>query len=358
MQDATIITGGAGFIGCRLSEVLGSRSSKIVAIDNLHPQVHRLGERPRDLHDDVELVVDDVSDASAWDELLKRYHPRTVVHLAAETGTAQSLMESSRHARVNVLGTTQMLDAFTRADVRPEHIVLSSSRAVYGEGAWQSDSGDVFYPALRSHEQLEKQAWDFVYGSSVARALPHRASQVFPNPSSIYGATKLAQENILGAWCGAMKVPVSFLRFQNVYGPGQSPFNPYTGIINVFHRVAYSGGEIDVYEDGQIGRDFVFIDDVVRAVVAAIDQPPAERRVLDVGTGTATTIVEAAHRIAALHKAPRPKISGKFRDGDIRWAVADRQDLYNDLGVVCDVDFMEHGAELVGRWLVDNGYMT
>lgn len=352
MNDAVVFTGGAGFIGCALARVLGGRAGRIVAIDSLHPQVHNAPGRPADMPEDVELVVADVRNAAFWDRFLAHHRPTTVVHLAAETGTAQSLTESTRHASVNVVGTTEMLDAFTRNKVLPEHIVLASSRAVYGEGAWQAADGSVFYPSLRSRAQMERAEWDFSHNGQKGKPLVHRANHVFPNPSSIYGATKLAQENIIISWAAAMKVPTSVFRFQNVYGPGQSPFNPYTGIINLFHRVAYNGGTIEVYEDGLIGRDFVFIDDVAEAVVAAIFRPPQALRLLDVGTGTGTTILEAAAHIAMLHKAPPPQISGKFRDGDIRWAVAETADLEAELAVRSKVNFLESGARTVGDWLI------
>jgi len=357
MQDVTIITGGAGFIGCSLSQALGSTAGKIVALDNMHPQVHRSPDRPVRLHEDVELIKADVRDPDAWDSVLRRYEPKTVIHLAAETGTAQSLTESTRHSTVNVVGTTQMLDAFVRAKVMPQHIILASSRAVYGEGSWRSSNGEDFYPPPRSHERLVRSAWDFDLDGVESKALPHRAKSTFPKPTSIYGATKLAQEQIISAWASAMNVPATILRFQNVYGPGQSPFNSYTGIINIFHRVAYSGGAIDVYEDGLIGRDFVFIDDVVKAVGAAQANPPSALRLLDVGTGTATTILEAANHIASLYNAPAPIITGKFRDGDVRWAVCDTQDLASELGVRCEIDFLTAGAKVVGQWLVANGYL-
>jgi dTDP-L-rhamnose 4-epimerase len=358
MQDVMIFTGGAGFIGCATAGRFAGQAEKIVAIDNLHPQVHRTPGRPASLPEHVELVVADVRDDEFWDEFLKSHRPKTVVHLAAETGTAQSLSESNRHASVNVVGTTQMLDAFTRAGVLPKHIVLASSRAVYGEGAWQTPEGTTFYPPLRAHERLERGEWGFVSSTGDATPLPHRASQVHPNPSSVYGATKLAQEHIIKAWSAAMRVPATILRFQNVYGPGQSPFNPYTGIINLFHRTAFNGGTIEVYEDGNIGRDFVFIDDVVDAVVAAIAQPPAVVRTLDVGTGQATTILEAARYIAELYGAPEPIITGKFRDGDIRWAVADVCELNYELGVQCQTDFLVTGAKRVGDWLIAEDYMS
>jgi len=357
MNDIILITGGAGFIGCAISHKLVGQGYRIIAVDNLHPQIHRTQQRPDALHPDVELVVADICDADFWDGFLVDNRPHTVVHLAAETGTSQSLTESNRHAMVNVVGTTQMLDAFTRHDAIPHAIVLSSSRAVYGEGMWRTQDGHGFYPDVRSHQQLSRAEWDFSRDGQKAVPLSHRAGDVMPNPSSIYGSTKLAQEHIIKSWCAAMQVSASILRFQNVYGPGQSPFNPYTGIINLFHRAAYAKQPIQVYEDGIIGRDFVYIDDVADAVVASIVKPAESLRLLDVGSGNVTTIFEAATLIAALHDAPEPVICGKFRDGDIRWAVADADPLDEELGVRAKIDFASDGARLVGEWLLEKGYM-
>lgn len=351
MTKTTILTGGAGFIGSRIAAGLANRGEKIVAIDNMHPQVHRSTDRPENLPQNVELIVADVTDADFWDRFLVDHAPATVVHLAAETGTGQSLTESNRHAMVNVVGTTQMLDAFGRNKRIPEHLILASSRAVYGEGAWKSASGEVFYPSLRDHAALEAQKWDiFDLNGVPAKPVPHRALTTFPKPASIYGSTKLAQEQIISCWASAMGVPATIFRFQNVYGPGQSPFNPYTGIITLFHRIASAGGTIEVYEDGEVGRDFVYIDDVVEACLAAVGMKLRGTRYLDVGTGVATTIAQAAQIISELYSAPSPRISGKFRDGDIRWAIADTDDLQTALGVRCSTGF-PLGARRVGEWL-------
>jgi dTDP-L-rhamnose 4-epimerase len=358
MQDVILLTGGAGFIGCHLASALGTERGMVVAVDNLHPQVHPNRSRPKELPSNVELIIADIVDSAFWDKFLTLYNPKVVFHLAAETGTGQSLTHSARHANTNVLGTAEMLDAFTRAGAIPDHLLLSSSRAVYGEGAWRSKAGEVFYPTRRTREQLERGQWNF-FGPDRAEAQPiaHNALTTHPVPSSIYGATKLAQEHIVSAWASAMKIPLSIFRFQNVYGAGQSPFNPYTGIITLFHRVAGSGHAIDVYEDGLIGRDFVYVSDVVRACVASIDSIPRGTRVLDVGTGHATTILDAAKIIAKIHKAPEPVISGKFRDGDVRWAVSDPVELENTIGIRAEIDFVNEGALRVGEWLKLQGLM-
>ena len=193
-------------------------------------------------------------------------------------------------------------------------------------------------------------------GSAPGTPTSHNAATVFPNPSSIYGSTKLAQEHVLGSWCDAYGVPLSVLRFQNVYGRGQSPTNPYTGIINIFHRIAARGEAINAYEDGRIGRDFVYIDVVVDACIAALFRSGAAPLVCDVGFGQVTTILKAAQVIARIHGAPEPVISGQFRDGDIRWSVADIEAMKNVLRVNPRVGF-EDGVRIVGSWLDETGHL-
>jgi dTDP-L-rhamnose 4-epimerase len=315
-HQAILVTGGAGFIGCAVSQVLAPISDCYVVIDNLHPQVHPKPTRPAALHQDADLIVADVTDPSAWDHVLHQVKPDVILHLAAETGTGQSLVQSTRHGTVNVVGTTQMLDAFTRHGIRPSHIVLSSSRAVYGEGQWIREDGSTFYPGQRTHAQLEAGQWDFPGAS----ALPSAAVNTKPDPTSIYGATKLAQEHILAAWCRSTAVPLTILRFQNVYGPGQSLTNPYTGIVTLFSQLAADGRPIPLFEDGYITRDFVFIDDTISAIYAAIYAPTQPLLTLDIGSGTGCTIQTLAEELAALHNAPPPEVTGRFRDGDVRHA--------------------------------------
>lgn len=313
-----LVTGGAGFIGCAISEGLATRFRRVVAVDILHPQIHAARVRPAALHPDVELVVDDVTDAGAWDRLLSSFRPDVVVHLAAETGTGQSLAESDRHGRVNVCGTTAMLDGLLRAHVVPRRVIMASSRAVYGEGAWSGIEGTDVYPRTRTREMLARGEWDFPRLS----ALPSSAERTWPYPCNVYGATKLAQEHILSAWCVAFGAELSALRLQNVYGPGQSLTNSYTGIVSLFCRLARDGREIPVYEDGAMLRDFILIDDVAAALLAAIDGP-ALAGPLDIGTGCATPIGDVARAIAAHYGAPVPRITGQYRFGDVRHAACD-----------------------------------
>ena len=314
-----VVTGGAGFIGSALSFELANIYKRVVVFDNLHPQIHKIQRRPDALDVRCELVVGDVTDALAWDALLSHIRPEVIVHLAAETGTGQSLTESNRHAMVNVVGTAQMLDALHRSSCQPKRIVLSSSRAVYGEGDWKLQDGKIIQPGQRTQQQLELAHWDFPNAVS----LPFDAAVTRAAPTSIYGATKLAQEHLVNSWSLAHEgTSPRILRLQNVYGPGQSLSNPYTGIVSLFVQLAKQGKSIPLYEDGKMLRDFVYIDDVASALLAsiAVDAQPSP---LDVGTGEATSIRQIAEAIAMRYEAPQPHVCGKFRNGDVRHASCD-----------------------------------
>lgn len=344
-----LVTGGAGFIGCAIAPALVASFDRVVAVDVLHPQVHPSAVRPAALPADVELVVADVVDPATWDTVLRDVRPDVVIHLAAETGTGQSLTEASRHATVNVVGTTQMLDALLRHEALPRRIVLTSSRAVYGEGAWLRNDGVVTQPGQRDAEMLEGARWDFPDAEPVAMS----AATVSPAPVSVYGATKLAQEHVLTSWARSMGVEAVVLRLQNVYGPGQSLTNPYTGIMSLFCRLARAGQSIPLYEDGEMRRDFVLIDDVARAVVAAATAPDPGPTPIDIGAGEAQTIAEAAALIAAYYGAPEPHVTGQFRQGDVRHAWGDVTRAADALGWAPRWTLAEGVARLAG-WVDAN----
>ncbi len=201
--------------------------------------------------------------------------------------------------------------------------MLASSRAVYGEGAWRSRE-EVFYPGPRTHARLVAGLWDPEGpDGGAAVPLPSSSGRTEARPTNIYAATKLAQEHMLLAWTAARGSALSVLRLQNVYGPGQSLTNPYSGIVSLFGRLARARRPLEVYEDGRIVRDFVFIEDVVEALAAAVERPAPKPRLLDIGSGTATTIHDLACRMAALCDAPEPTVVRRFRDGDVRASSCD-----------------------------------
>lgn len=346
MTRTCLVTGGAGFIGCAVSAGLADAFDRVIALDNLHPQIHAERRRPAALDPRVELRVGDVTREDDWDALLDDARPDVILHLAAETGTGQSLTEASRHALVNVVGTTRMLDAFVRHDALPEKIVLTSSRATYGEGMWKAADGSTHYPGQRTHAMLEAGQWDFPGLVPVAQ----QSGRVRPAPANVYASTKLCQENLVASWCGSFGVTPVLFRLQNVYGPGQSLINPYTGIISLFVRLAGAGESIPVYEDGEIIRDFVFIDDVASAVVAGVLISEAQIEPYDIGLGERTTMLQVARIIAARYGAPEPHVTGQFRDGDVRSAWADTREARSRLGWEPEVPVAE-GITRLCAWI-------
>jgi dTDP-L-rhamnose 4-epimerase len=346
-----LLTGGAGFIGCRLAARLLSDGARVRVVDNLHPQVHPDQTRPADLPDAAELVVGDVTEPDTWDAVFDGFTPDTVVHLAAETGTGQSFDQSSRHGLVNVVGTTRLLDALLHRDIPPAHLVLPSSRAIYGEGAWRAADGSLTYVGVRSKADFEAQAWDPVAADGGRlEPVPASAGRTEPRPTSVYGATKLAQEHICEAWVSGTGTRLSIFRLQNVYGAGQSLSNPYTGIVSLFCRVGLAKDTINLYEDGAVVRDFVHVDDVVGALAAGIAQPPDQPRVLDVGSGAAVTIAELAALITQITGAPDAEVSGMWRVGDVRAASCDPGPLQAALGVTAEVS-LDAGIRDLLAWI-------
>ena len=351
MGKKVLITGGAGFIGCTVARLLIRNGHEVTVADNLHPQVHPVARRPTELDEAANFVPHDVSDPGSWRALLATESPAVILHLAAETGTGQSLREASRHALVNVVGTTRLTDALFALDFVPDHIVLTSSRAVYGEGRWLDDDGNNFYPAPRSHKQLESAQWNPLDANQrEGKPRGHEASTTEPRPTNNYATTKLAQEQILQAWRAAVNSKLTVLRLQNVYGVGQSVANSYTGVLTFFANQALQKRAINVYEDGEIIRDFVNVQDVARAIAASLEHPPTTDRTVDLGSGRAMTLIEAATALAGAAGAPPPFVSGSFRDGDVRSAWADIRPAQLQIGYDPQISFDE-GADQLLRWV-------
>jgi dTDP-L-rhamnose 4-epimerase len=341
------VTGGAGFIGTALARRYAAEAGEWVVFDSLLEQVH--GPDPTlDLPDGVRLVVGDVRDGAALAELVGSLRPELVIHLAAETGTGQSLDMPSRHTDVNVTGTARLLEALDAVGTPPRRVLLTSSRAVYGEGGWVDARAVVRHPRGRTVAMLDAGRWDF----PGLTPLPSSVAVTPANPCNVYGVSKLAQEHLLSAWATARGASTGVLRLHNVYGPGQSPINPYTGVTTIFFGVAGRGEPIPVYEDGAIGRDFVFIDDVARAVWAAAGRD--DDVLVDVGSGTRSTIVELAAVVAGLRAAPEPKVTGQYRLGDVRSAFCSMAGSAWVFGDVAPVPVAE-GLARLGDWMAARG---
>jgi dTDP-L-rhamnose 4-epimerase len=320
-----LITGGAGFIGLHLVRRLLHEGCTVAILDNFTPQVHGANQDlPRDLADHVELYRSDVRDRDAVSRALEGRD--AVVHLAAETGTGQSMYEISRYQDVNIGGTAAILEAkVSRRLPHLRKIVLASSRAVYGEGKYRCLKHGIVYPAGRTLEHLKAGRYEPLCPTCQIECSPEATSEDSPTlPLSFYGLTKRVQEEMVVMFAQACRFSCYVLRYQNVYGPGQSLRNPYTGILAIVSNLARSGAPIQVFEDGQESRDFLFVEDAVEATWNCIAAESNSIERFNVGTGQRTTVLEVANEIVQYFgNRAHISVTGAFRQGDVRHNFAD-----------------------------------
>lgn len=324
-----LITGGAGFIGSHLASALLARGHRVRILDSLTPQVH--GPVPQGLTWLLDGTVDFMrGSVTQRDELAGALAGvDTVVHLAAETGTGQSMYEVARYNEVNSQGTALLFDLLANDPQRSvRNVVLASSRSVYGEGAYTCMAcadGQRQYPGSRSAQQLAVHAWDPLCQrcKQPLQAVPTRETDPV-RPASIYAATKYAQEDLVRVGTESLGLGHTILRLQNVYGEGQSLKNPYTGILSIFSTRIRRGIELPLFEDGLESRDFVHVSDVVRAMVACVERPEAANTIVNVGSGQASSVRQVAEELSrALCREPQVRVTAEYRIGDIRHNLAD-----------------------------------
>ena len=327
-----LITGGAGFIGKWLVAKLPS-DAEIVIIDSLDEQVHRTTQEfAPELIDRAKCIRADVQTIAEYRDEIEGTD--VVIHLVAQTGTGQSMYEISKYVQHNANGTAKLLELISTLDHKPRRIVLSSSRAVYGDGAY-TDGNTTLYPKGRSLEHLQQGIWEVYDTAGVPlTALPMHESHL-TKPTSVYGLTKLWQEQLLQNYCESQAIDLVALRFQNVYGPKQELGNPYTGIIGIFTNAIVQGNCLEIFEDGLMTRDFVFVGDVADAVIQCATHDKPLNETINVGSGEAATLLDVIETIAhVINKPADYTISGRFRVGDVRHAVSD----------------MERYKALLGHW--------
>jgi dTDP-L-rhamnose 4-epimerase len=316
-----LITGGAGFIGKWLVKAIPA-DAEVVIVDSIDPQVHKTQPKfSEELLARATCIEADILHQESYRDAIEGTD--VVVHLASQTGTGQSMYEMSRYIQQNVEGTTRLLEVLSQLQQQPRRIILTSSRAVYGEGAF-TDGTSVIYSKGRRVEDLQARKWG-VYGQDGQEltSLPMR-EDFLPQPSSIYGLTKLWQEQLIENYARTSNIDYAIFRLQNVYGPEQELHNPYTGIIGIFTSLITQKGEVELFEDGKMTRDFVFVNDVAIALTKAIYDTGSLSKTFNIGSGKATSLVELVNLIAAITgKNLKIRYSGRFRIGDIRHAVAD-----------------------------------
>jgi len=353
MVKNILITGGAGFIGSKLSLKLIEKGYNVRVLDNLSTQIHgnavHLSPLYLSIKDKVDFVNGDVRNMDDWKKAIQKQD--AVIHLAAETGTGQSMYEVERYVNVNIRGTALLLDFLANNEHQIQKVVVASSRAIYGEGKYFSDTLGVVFPKERSENQMSKGIFDHLsdHSNKTLKSLPTDENSKI-HPSSIYGITKHNQEQMILVGCKSLGIPAVAFRYQNVYGPGQSLSNPYTGILSIFSTRFLNGNPINVFEDGLQSRDFVFIDDVVDATILGLESEIANNNAYNVGSGINTSVLKVANKLKELYNSDAEiTISGNYRLGDIRHNYADLSEV-KSIGFEPQVCF-EEGIEKFIAWV-------
>jgi dTDP-L-rhamnose 4-epimerase len=351
-----LITGGAGFIGSNLSLKLTKNGHAVTILDNLSPQIH--GDEPEKtsplyksvLDANIAFINGSVTDKETWIKAIEGQE--AIIHLAAETGTGQSMYEIQRYTDVNIGATAMLLDILANTSHTIKRIVIASSRSIYGEGKYSTPNSEIVYPSHRAASDMDKKDFEVKYtGVDAALTLLPTDETSKIHPSSVYGITKQVQEQLIMTVCPTIGViPVAF-RYQNVYGPGQSLSNPYTGILSIFSTLIRSNKGINVFEDGEESRDFVFIDDVVDATILGIENEASNNQVFNVGYGEATNVITVANTLINEYGINVPvNISGNYRLGDIRHNYADISKIKTLLNFEPRFDF-KTGIALFCDWV-------
>lgn len=339
-----LITGGAGFIGSNLALKLHSLGYSVTVLDNLSPQIH--GDNPENsglyqsILGKVTFIKGNITSRQEVEKAVEGQD--AIIHLAAETGTGQSMYEIEKYNLVNVYGTSLLLDVLVNTKNTVKKFILASSRAVYGEGKYTNSKSEILYPEARKMELMQKGIFQMTdVQGEILTALPTDEHAKL-HPISYYGITKLQQEQTVQHICKSVGIDYAILRYQNVYGAGQSLRNPYTGILSIFSTQILSGGNLNIFEDGEPARDFINIEDAVEATIAALELENVKNDTLNVGSGTATTVLAIAKILVEKYNKPTPiEVSGNFRMGDIRHNIADLSKIKSLLSFEPKVNFIQ-----------------
>lgn len=350
-----LITGGAGFIGSNIALNLIRKGYDVIVLDSLSEQIH--GANPektsplyQSIKDKVKFIKGDVNNRTDWEQALKDID--YVIHLAAETGTGQSMYEIKKYVDTNIGSTALLLDILTNTKHYVKRVVVAESRAIYGEGKYHCPKcGDV-YPLERKDEDMARGDFECKCpkcGGEVKLVATTEDSAI--HPSSVYGISKQVQGQLVHLVCKSIGVESVSFRYQNVYGPGQSLTNPYTGILSIFSTRIKNRNGLNIFEDGKETRDFVYIDDVVDATILGMEVPEANGHVFNIGTGVATDVLTVANTLCDKYGINVPiTVSGNYRLGDIRHNYADITLARRILGFEPKWSFSD-GIEQFANWV-------
>ena len=313
-----LVTGGAGFIGSHTVDALLARGHRVRIMDSLEPSVHLKG-RPDYIPEKAEFILGDVRVKTDWEKALKGID--VVFHFAAYQ---DYLTDFSKFFEVNSRGTALLYEVAVEKKLPLKKVIIASSQAVYGQGKYKCSEDGIVYPGPRSLAQLKRGDWELRCPKCGTKIKMQLTNESRVNPANSYGISKYSQE-LIGLTLGKRySIPTICLRYSIVQGARQSPYNLYSGALRAFAVSIHSGKEPLIYEDGMQLRDYVNIEDVVRANLLALEDSRMDYQVYNVGGGKAYTVFDLANMVArALGKKVKNKASGKFRLGDTRHVTSD-----------------------------------
>lgn len=319
MAKRALVTGGAGLIGSHVVDLLVGEGWQVRSLDNLERQTHRRG-KPAWINEKAEFVQGDLRDRDTITTALDQID--IVFHQAAYGGY---MPEITKFVQVNSLGTAQMLEVIRERNLPIQKIIVASSQAVYSEGAGDCPKHGLVFPSVRPIEQLRNGAWQVhcPMCCAITKSVPTPENAPVGG-ETVYGLTKVDQERLVLLWGKQVGIPTVALRYSCTYGPRQSIFNPYTGVIAIFCTRLLNNLPPVLYEDGEQTRDFSFVEDIARANLLAAETDKLDGLPVNIGSGNGTPIREIAERLSDILKIDiAPEINGEFRPGEMRHLTSD-----------------------------------
>jgi len=344
-----LVTGGAGLIGSHIVDLAMAAGWQVRILDNLQRQTHREG-KPAWVPAEAEFIQGDVRNRQTWERALQDID--VVFHEAAYGGY---MPEIAKFIDSNGVGTALMLEAIRDRELPVRKVVVASSQAVYNEGAYACPEHGHFYGSTRPIAQLQRGDWDVHCPICGANATPVPTDEEAPTGGeNVYAISKMIQERLTISWSRATGVPAVALRYSCTYGPRQSLFNPYTGVIAIFCTRLVNDLAPVVYEDGRQSRDLIYVEDVARANLLVATDDRANGQVFNVGTGQAAAIGDLATLLGErLGKQIAPEIPGEFRPGEMRALISDASRI-EALGFAPQVNLSE-GIDRYLDWVRGQG---